>query len=85
MLPLLNGIFAFAIDDQAKRALLLACDAMAVKPLYFNEGGDGFVFASELKALLAATEETARRQALLRYLGFLWSPGGATPLTGFVG
>ena len=35
MLPLLNGIFAFAIWDQAARSLLLACDAMAVKPLYF--------------------------------------------------
>jgi asparagine synthase (glutamine-hydrolysing) len=45
MLALLNGIFAFAIYDQADQTLFLACDAMGVKPLYFSEGRDGLVFA----------------------------------------
>ncbi|MGI8426006.1 MAG: asparagine synthetase B family protein [Actinomycetota bacterium] len=34
MLSLLNGIFAFAIYDQAEQKLFLACDTMGVKPLY---------------------------------------------------
>ena len=39
MLPLLNGIFAFAMYDQTRETLFLACDQMAVKPLYFSESG----------------------------------------------
>lgn len=84
MLAMLNGVFAFAIYDQADHTLFLACDAMGVKPLYFSEGRDGFVFASELKALLACSgmEASLDVSALFRYLGFLWSPGGATPFKG---
>jgi asparagine synthase (glutamine-hydrolysing) len=84
MLPLLNGIFAFAIWDSDQQALLLACDAMGVKPLYFSEAREGFVFASELKALVrcAGIERSLDVAALSRYLAFLWSPGGATPLRG---
>ena len=82
MLPLLNGIFAFAIYDQASETLFLACDEMAVKPLYVRESPDGFVFASELKAMLSdpGLSGTLDVAALFRTLGFLWSPGGSTPL-----
>ena len=84
MLSLLNGIFAFAIWDDAARSLLLACDAMAVKPVYFAQTTEGFLFASELKALtrtgtIPATIDVA---PLFRTLGYLWSPGGATPIRG---
>ena len=84
MLAILNGIFAFAIYDRVDQTLFLACDAMGVKPLYFSEGRDGFVFASELKALVACggVVKTLDVSALLRYLGFLWCPGGATPFKG---
>ncbi|MCF8177766.1 MAG: asparagine synthase (glutamine-hydrolyzing) [Sulfuritalea sp.] len=84
MLPLLNGIFAFAIFDRVAQTIFLACDAMAVKPLYFATVSKGFVFASELKALVAVNSETESLDilALYRTLGFLWSPGGATPLSG---
>ena len=84
MLPLVNGIFAFAIYDLAQQLLFLACDAMGVKPLYFNDGRESFIFASELKALVASGQVTTSLDvpALSRYLGFLWSPGGVTPLMG---
>lgn len=84
MLAMLNGIFAFAIYDRADQTLFLACDTMGVKPLYFSEGSDGFVFASELKALVASGGVAASLDisVLFRYLGFLWSPGGATPFKG---
>jgi asparagine synthase (glutamine-hydrolysing) len=84
MLPFLNGIFAFAIWNEADRSLLIACDAMAVKPLYFAENAAGFLFASELKALLSTGAMTGSLDvaSLFRTLGFLWSPGGATPIQG---
>lgn len=84
MLPMLNGIFAFAIYDRAAGTLFMSCDDMAVKPLYFSEVGSGFIFASELKALLCCDDVkgTVDVTAILRTLGLLWSPGGVTPLKG---
>jgi asparagine synthase (glutamine-hydrolysing) len=84
MLPMLNGMFAFAIYDRIEKSLFLACDNMGIKPLYFSEEPNGFVFSSELKGLLACGDgqRTLDVPALFRTLGFLWSPGGATPFKG---
>ena len=48
-----NGIFAFAIWDEAKRTLFMSRDRLGVKPLFYSRKGSSFVFGSELKALLA--------------------------------
>lgn len=53
MLERLNGIFAFAIWDRCKQRLFLARESMGIKPLYHAETPRGFLFASEMKALLA--------------------------------
>lgn len=84
MLPQLNGIFAFAVFDYADQSLFLACDRMGVKPLYYGETRHGFFFSSELKSLLASRciEPDLDVATLYRTLGFLWSPGGTTPLKG---
>ena len=48
----LNGMFAFAVLDRRKGAVLLARDRMGIKPLHYAIDGKRLVFASELKALL---------------------------------
>lgn len=52
----LNGQWAFAIWDATKRTLFLSRDRFGVRPLYYSEAGDMFLFASEIKALLACPE-----------------------------
>ncbi len=82
MLPRLNGIFAFAIWDVAKRELFLARDHLGVKPLYFAETPKGFLFASELKALLhePSLDRTIDPTAVANHLIYLWSPAPHTML-----
>lgn len=89
MLRRLNGIFAFAIWDAGRRALLLARDALGVKPLYYSATSDGVAFASEIKALLPLLPNSGQRVgdllgdldavAINRYLSFQWCPGEGTP------
>ncbi len=45
------GMFAFALADLEARALYLVRDRMGEKPLYYAQTRDGWLFASELKAL----------------------------------
>ncbi len=46
-----NGIFAFAIYDENKRRVILARDAMGVKPLFYSINNNTFIFGSEVKSL----------------------------------
>jgi asparagine synthase (glutamine-hydrolysing) len=78
----LNGMFAFAVWDNQKRVLTLARDRVGIKPLYYCQpkaasgGSDSFLFASEIKAILATglIRAELNLEALNQYLTFLWTP-----------
>src|SRR5205085_6961084 len=81
----LNGMFAFAIFDEARDCLFLARDRLGVKPLYVADLPDGaLIFASELKGLLA--HPLLRREpdpnALEDYLAYGYVPDDACMVAG---
>jgi asparagine synthase (glutamine-hydrolysing) len=52
----LGGQFAFALWDGRRKRLLTARDRAGEKPLYYYEGPDDIVFASEIKSLLSRSD-----------------------------
>lgn len=68
----LNGMFAFAVWDAARRQLFLARDRYGIKPLYYTRAGAEILFASEIKALLAdpAVRRRVNHGALNQYFTF---------------
>jgi asparagine synthase (glutamine-hydrolysing) len=76
----LDGMFAFAIWDPAKRTLFAARDRMGKKPFVYRRDGARFEFASELAALEGP--RAIDRTALEHYLAFSYIPA---PLTIYQG
>ncbi len=77
----LNGMFAFAVWDDREKELTLARDRAGIKPLYYAKIGDNFIFASEIKAIVATKLIRAELdyEGLDQYLTFLWTPDPQTP------
>lgn len=83
-LPLLNGMFAFALLDRREGTLTLARDRLGIKPLYYYRDGGRFAFASELKSLLRLPFVARRldRQSLFHYLSLMYVPGDSSIIEG---
>ncbi|MFN9992413.1 MAG: asparagine synthase (glutamine-hydrolyzing) [Phycisphaerales bacterium] len=84
MLERLNGMFAFAVVDLAKREVHIARDHIGIKPLYYMRVGETLLWASEIKSLLefpgAARELDP--DALDEQLLFRYTAGERTPFRG---
>ena len=80
----LHGMFAFALYDRRRRELVLARDRLGIKPLYYAQLPDRLLFASELKALLAAWpgEREVDPGALVQYLQNRFNTGDASLICG---
>jgi asparagine synthase (glutamine-hydrolysing) len=80
----LEGMFGFAIWDARRRELFLARDRLGIKPLYYAQPPGGFLFSSEIKALLEhpAISPDLDEEAFQHYLTFVCTPA---PLTMFKG
>ena len=53
----MNGMFAFVIVDRTERRLFGARDRFGIKPFHYTMAGGKFIFASEIKAVLAGSDE----------------------------
>jgi asparagine synthase (glutamine-hydrolysing) len=80
----LNGMFGVAIWDVKKRRLVVARDAMGIKPVYYQISGGKLSFGSEIRAVLAAENSPpeVNADALNLFLRFRYTPA---PLTIFQG
>lgn len=60
-----NGMWAFAIYDKEKNIIFCSRDRFGIKPFYYTEVNDKFVFGSEIKQLLAFYDENYVNETIL--------------------
>jgi asparagine synthase (glutamine-hydrolysing) len=74
------GMFAFAIWDHSRHRLFAARDRLGIKPLYYYFKDGTFLFASELKGLMAFRDfpRTIDDEALSLYMHYQYIPAPRT-------
>jgi asparagine synthase (glutamine-hydrolysing) len=80
----LRGMFAFALWDHARQELFIARDRPGIKPLYYFSAPGLFLFASEVRVLLASDLVPRKLDAvaLWEYLGYQSVPAPRTLVEG---
>lgn len=80
----LRGMFAFGVWDGRSRTLLLARDRLGKKPLVYYHDQDRFIFASEVKAILAEGSVSIESDpiAIDQYLALGYVPAPRTAFKG---
>ena len=71
----LRGMFAFVIWDNVKKELFGARDHFGIKPFYYVNDGEKFMYTSEIKAFLEHPnfKKEVNKEALKPYLTFQYS------------
>lgn len=70
----LRGMFAFVIYDEENKKIFGARDHFGIKPLYYIENDEQFVFASEYKAISNLSNNKVDELKLQNYLSFQFVP-----------
>lgn len=80
LLHKLRGMFAFIIWDKKNKTLFGARDFFGIKPLYYAQMGETFMFGSEIKSFLSHPDfkKELNTSALESYLSFQYSPCAET-------
>lgn len=68
----LEGMFAFAIWDTMQNQLLLVRDRVGIKPIYYFQNDQSFLFSSEIRALLSTglIKKSVDGNSLIDYLRY---------------
>ena len=76
LLGKLRGMFSFVIWDKDSQELFGARDYFGIKPMYYAQMGDSFMFGSEIKSFLEHPDfkKELNESALENYLTFQYSP-----------
>ena len=76
----LRGMFAFAIWNKKAKILFCARDHFGMKPFYYYQNKEVFMFASEIKAFLEHPKfkKTLNKELIGPYLSFSFTPGKET-------
>ena len=76
----LRGMFAFVIWDARSQKLFAARDRLGIKPFYYLQDQEKFLFGSEIKTLLAypGVRASFNRRILREYLAFGYVSGEET-------
>jgi len=82
----LTGMFSIAIWDSVSKKIILARDRFGEKPIYYFNGPDTFVFASEIKSILAFPKvpRIPDKAAIHNYLTFGYTVGPYTAFSGIM-
>ena len=76
----LRGMFAFSIYDTKKDEVFIVRDHFGIKPLYYYQNDEVFLFSSEIKSFMAVPsfKKELNKEMLGAYLTFSFTPGKRT-------